>query len=560
MNRGVSLMGRGAIRWGVLLVVVLTMGACSSSDDPAEVADVSGAWEFFYTETAAGDDYGPIRMEIVQSGGTVDLTLFPPGEAPITGSGTTGGTEILMNIDALGDLTDVTLDGTVAVDEMFGSWTAAGGRTGSWEAFRAADGGAVVLINLGDSLTNGIQSYAVNEFTQSFGYTQVLAEQMAEAVPLFWNNPLLTRFETRIDPDLIPYNLGVDGATTQEVIVERTGSGNPLLDELLAPLPERAGRSLSQLEAAEYLADLYPNQTKVFTLWIGNNDVLGAVTRDFGSRLTEADILDYLSDTEAGHDLDAVEANLSEIVDRLAAFPDSHVFVANIPYVTQIGFLFNEADLERLAAFPQADVTSLAPGQSVGFGPVLNPDNPDQSIARGLGLDNFSLNGLIFGTVSASDGFSLTAEEAVLINNRVDAINDHIAFLARTHSNVTLVDTNALFQEVIDEEIVIAGDVLYKTLGGGVFSLDGVHPSDTGYALVANEFIRTINFSDLNLRIPEADVEAVWAADPYIDGDGDFYVDGPDPATISPLLVPLIDCDDTDPDVVAPYVSGTICF
>jgi len=559
MNRRAGFRCRGVIRWGLLLAVVLMMGACSSSDDPAEVADVSGTWELFYTETAAADN-GPIRMEIVQSGGTVDLTLFPPGDAPENGSGTIGGSEILLNIDYLGDLTDVTLDGTVAVDEMFGSWTAAGGRTGSWEAFRAADGGAVVLINLGDSLTNGVQSNAVNEFTQSFGYTRVLANQMAEAVPLFWNNPLLTRLETRIDPDLIPFNLGVDGATIQEVIFERTGSGNPLIDELLAPLPDRAGRSLSQLEAAEYLADLYPNQTKVFTLWIGNNDVLGAVIQDFGSRLTEAEILAYLSDTETGHDLDAVEANLSEIVDRLASFPDSHVFVANLPYVTQIGFLFNEADLERLAAFPLADVTSLAPGQSVGFGPFLNPDNPDQSIARGLGMDNFSLNGLIFGTVAASDGFSLTADEAVLVNNRVDAINDHIASLAQTYPNVTLVDTNALFQEVIDEEIIIAGDVLYKTLGGGVFSLDGVHPSDTGYALVANEFIRTINFSELDLSVPEADVEAIWAVDPYIDGDGDFYVDGPDPTTISPLLVPLIDCDNTDPDVVAPYVSGTICF
>ncbi len=552
-------------RWGLvrvvfLLGVVLTMGSCSSSDDPAEVADVSGTWDLFYTETASVEENGPVRMEIDQSGGRVDVTLFPPGEAPTTGSGTTGGSEILLNIDVLGDLLDVTLDGTVIVDEMFGSWTAAGGETGSWRAFRAADDDAVVLINLGDSLTNGVQSNAVNQFTQPFGFTQVLADQMRRAVPLVWNNPLLALDGIRIDPDSIPFNLGVDGASTQEVIVKRTGSGNPLLDELLAPLPERAGMDLSPLEAAEYLADLYPNQTKVFTLWVGNNDVLGAVTRDFGSRLTEADIRAYLSDTAAGHDLDSVSANLSEIVDRLAAFPGSHVCIANIPYVTQIGFLLNEADLERLAAFPLADVTSLAPGQSVGFGPFLNPDNPNRSIARGLGLGNFSLNGLIFGTITAADRFSLTAEEAALVNNRVDAINDHIASLAQTYPNVMLVDINALFQEVIDQEIVISGDVLYKTLGGGAFSLDGVHPSDTGYALVANEFIRTLTFSEPDLRIPEADVEAVWAMDPYIDADGDFYVPGPDPATISALLVPLIDCDDTDPDVVAPYVSGRACF
>lgn len=547
----------------LLSAIAFIMAGCGGGgggDDPVEPVYIGGNWDFFYRETGSGLDNGPILMEIDQSEDALYFTLYPSGRVPAEGSGTIEGTEIFLDVVALGDLFDVALDGTVSADEMFGSWTADGGRTGTWEALRGSDAGAVVLINLGDSLTNGVQSNAVNEFTQSYGFVQVLADQMAKEVPLIWENPLLTRLRFRIESDILPYNLGVNGATVQDLIAERTGSGNPLLDELLAPLPEWAGMTLSQLEAAEYLADLYPNKTKVFTLWIGNNDVLEAVIRDNGARMTESEIRAFLSDAREGHDLTSMENNLSEIVDRLAMFPDSHVFIANLPYVTQIGFLLNETDLERLAAFPLADVTALAPGQSVGLGPFLNPDQPDQSIARGLGMDNFSLNGLIFGTLAASDGYSLSAAEAQIINDRVDAVNDHIAFLAQAYSNVTLVDANGLFQDLLDGRFVFGNDMIYKTLGGGAFSLDGVHPSDTGYALVANEFIAAINFSGMDLRIPEVDVLDVWAVDPYIDVDGDFYVPGPDLTTISPLLTPLADCDDTDPDVVAPYVSGMFCF
>lgn len=48
---------------------------------------------------------------------------------------------------------------------------------------------------------------------------------------------------------------------------------------------------------------------------------------------------------------------------------------------------------------------------------------------------------------------------------------------------------------------------------GGFFSLDGLHPTNTGYALLANVFIDRMNAA-LNTKIADVDVSAVAAVDP----------------------------------------------
>ena len=40
---------------------------------------------------------------------------------------------------------------------------------------------------------------------------------------------------------------------------------------------------------------------------------------------------------------------------------------------------------------------------------------------------------------------------------------------------------------------VVGGRRLTADFLGGIFSLDGIHPTNTGYAVVANEFIRGLN-------------------------------------------------------------------
>lgn len=539
-----------------LFLLLLGVGCSSDDDDPIVVAPtgaVEGNWDFYYGPDG-GPEMGPELLEITQSGEMLTITRYPVDGPPVNGDGTVTGDQVEISDARL------SFSGTLNGDSLSGEWTNADGENGIWSAMRLPDGDPVVLLNLGDSLANGVQSGAVNEFTQVNGYTQFLAEQMDAAAFTIWRNPLLSPEGARLHPEYLPFNLGVNGANTQDVLQERTGEGNLLLDALLSPIPELAGGPVSQLEAAEYLASLYPGKRKIITLWIGNNDVLGTVFGGNGTRLTADAIQAYLSDTAAGHDLASVTANLTEIVERLTAIPEAEVLIANIPDVSQIAFLLTAADLERLAVFPDPQVTALGPEEALGFGPFLNPAAPDQSVARALGANNVVLNGTLLGTRGVSEAFVLTPAEGALIQERVAELNGLLADLAAAKPNARLVDVGALLDQVLNGEITVAGNNLTRTWGGGIFSLDGVHLSNTGYATVANAHVDALNAAFPELGVPSLDLVPVWENDPYRDKDGDGYVYGPEfPPVIAPELLPLADCDDADPNVWPTYISGTPC-
>ncbi len=545
----------------LILLAGFLYGCSSSSDDDPFRSNIGGNWNFYFTEDGASES-ASIFTEITQDGENLSFTRYVEGQRPQTGTGTVDGYSITMNAD--GDDYMPALDLSGVVDEsdetrMSGTWSDSDGGSGTWEAFVSNGAEPVVLINLGDSLTNGVQSNTVNELTQVHGYTALLADRMKEIGTTLWTNPLLSATMTRKDANVIPFNLGVSGATVTSLISEKTGSGNSLLDLLMAPVPEQKGEAVSQLETAEYVAGLYPAQRKIFTLWVSSNDVLGAVTAGNGTELTADAINAFLSDTAAGHDSETVKNGLAEIVNRLRAIPDSEIFIANLPDITGIAYLLNESDLERLATFSGADVTVLAEGQSVGFGPFLNPTAPDQSIARALSTNNVVLNATIAATIAASDGYSLTAAEAALINARIDLVNAHIKSLADANDNVFLVDIHSLFQSIMNNEIIVDNDIVARNYGAGTFSLDGFHLSHTGYALVANQFIRQINNADPSMDISETGLSEIWAGDPYHDKDGDAYVPGPEAGGADSDLLPLVDCDDSNAAIVAPYVSGVSC-
>jgi hypothetical protein len=551
---------RGKLALGNLLLVFLLSGflmaaGCGGDNGTVTVhqtPDVAGNWDFYYSPDG-GADMGPELLEISRDGEMIQVARFPVDGPPVSGAGTATADGVSF------DDGRISARGNVEGDSLAGTWTNAEGQGGTWSAVRLTGQEPVVLINLGDSLANGVQSATVNEFTQVNSFTQVLAEQMDARAFTIWRNPLITAEGARIHPEYLPFNLGVNGLDTLELLSARTGEGNPLLDGLLAPIPQLVGGPVSPLEAAEYLAGLYPDKRKIITLWIGNNDVLGTVLRESGTLLNAEAIQAFLNDPAMGHDLPGVTAHLTEIVDRLSAIPRAEVLIANIPDVSQVAFLFTAEDLERLAVFPGAEVTALAPGEALGFGPFLNPAAPEQSVARALSTNNAVLNAAILGTRAVSESFVLTPAEAAPIQERVAALNQLIADLAR-RPNVHLVDVNGTLERLVAGEITVAGNNLTRTWGGGAFSLDGIHLSNTGYALVANRHVAALNAAMPDLAVPELDLSMVWENDPYRDRDGDGYVYGPEfPPVIQPNLLPLADCDDTDPNVWPTYISGMPC-
>ena len=90
------------------------------------------------------------------------------------------------------------------------------------------------------------------------------------------------------------------------------------------------------------------------------------------------------------------------------------------------------------------------------------------------------------------DSLSLNESEIANITEATDAYNDIIKEVA-TDNNLAFVDANKVLTQ-LKTGILIDG-VGYNTefVTGGFFSLDGIHASGRGYAIIANEFIKAIN-------------------------------------------------------------------
>ena len=91
------------------------------------------------------------------------------------------------------------------------------------------------------------------------------------------------------------------------------------------------------------------------------------------------------------------------------------------------------------------------------------------------------------------DNTTLTASETAEVKTATDAYNATILALA-TSNGLAFVDANAILSQVANGGLVVNGYTMTSAyVTGNSFSLDGVHPSSRGYALIANKFLEAIN-------------------------------------------------------------------
>ena len=98
-------------------------------------------------------------------------------------------------------------------------------------------------------------------------------------------------------------------------------------------------------------------------------------------------------------------------------------------------------------------------------------------------------------TYPLQDGAVLTADENSKIVTATNAFNTTIAAIAADPTKqIAFVDANAILAQVNNGGLVQNGYTMTSTyVTGNSFSLDGVHPSPKGYALIANKFLEAIN-------------------------------------------------------------------
>ena len=97
-------------------------------------------------------------------------------------------------------------------------------------------------------------------------------------------------------------------------------------------------------------------------------------------------------------------------------------------------------------------------------------------------------------TYPLEDKYVLTKSEVAQVQTATNAYNTQIKALAEAYG-LAFVDANAKMVELGKNSGIQYNGVNYSTtfVTGGSFSLDGVHLTGKGYAVIANEFIKAIN-------------------------------------------------------------------
>lgn len=369
------------------------------------------------------------------------------------------------------------------------------------------------------------------------------------------NNRLVLRFNAQGRPSPVPLagtpstevtnvlegpfnNMGVPGAKSFHLLAK--GYGNP------ANFPAAANPYFIRMASnpdASVLEDALAQNPTFFSLWIGNNDALSYAT----AGASNTDQLGNLNPATYGSG-DLTDPTLfAGVYDQLLGALTSNGakgVVLNLPNVTSIPFFttvpYNAIPLDAATAafLNQAyaqyngglqlaaangiisaseaqtrtiqftagqnavvildetltDISFLNPGlvkmrqataqdllpltMASVLGTLADPNNPQSVIGVGVPLN---------------DSQVLTKKEIEDITARIASFNSSISQLAVKY-DLALVDMNSFLEETSANGYAFEGGFISSTFGtGGAFSLDGVHLTARGYAVVANQIINAVN-------------------------------------------------------------------
>jgi lysophospholipase L1-like esterase len=421
-------------------------------------------------------------------------------------------------------------------------------------------------VSIGNSLTAGYQSNGLYASAQMYSYPNLIAQQLrtAGAVLGAFEQPLYSdpgtpdpltgkasRYEmiSLVGPVIGPKGLA-PGAPTNSTLARPYDNlgipGIPLAgfmdtsgtyqsaplgrDAILrwttnAALGKSVFRQVATLKAMGKAPDLV-------TFWLGANDVLGFATSGGTSpnAPTPTATFQYLYNQA----LDTLRKTL----------PTAKIVVGNIPEVTAIPF-FTTVNPLLAPSIPSVYYLRYqkhgTPGVSFDSTKLTEANTPlitlkGKAYAALLGKstgqfwrDAAASKGttiaVLYPTIRAAgidttmpfgfhpqnpwpDALILDAAEIASATNAIRDFNGVIASVAAA-KGAALVDFNSFFNSIKANGLLAYGEEYtadYVT--GDLFSLDGVHPSNRGYGIVANEYIKVINAS-FGMNVPLVDLNTL---------------------------------------------------
>jgi hypothetical protein len=322
---------------------------------------------------------------------------------------------------------------------------------------------------------------------------------------------------TRLSAAHSPFDVAIPGQTLHESIYQfqptgpcnpppgQTGALAPLLMEnaYFYPVLGTWGPTITQLQAAASL------HGAIDTVWLGSNDLLKAAfsgglvgttdPHEFGADLTR--VVRTLQHAGAK----VAVSNLVDILGAAFFFPGATLAQSLAVLLESAGVPAPVAkELGKSYAGQVRRLYGVGPGGYVtlqGVGIIASAVIAGQPLGQG-------------SFVLSPQGDFVTAPLAAKIHGANLAYNAQIASVAHA-TGATLVDVYSLFVDAEKHGYPVNPPACCTlAFGGGFFSLDGLHPSNTGYAVIANLWIATLDAS-LGQSIPKVDVGKIYATDPY---------------------------------------------
>ena len=107
---------------------------------------------------------------------------------------------------------------------------------------------------------------------------------------------------------------------------------------------------------------------------------------------------------------------------------------------------------------------------------------------------------------------------AALVASAAKAVTQFNAIIAEAahQHGAALADFNTLVAQLSEHGYQLKnGQTLTTAFLGGLFSLDGIHPTNTGYAILANAVINAMN-QQFHSNVPLVSVDQVAKTDPLV--------------------------------------------
>ena len=392
------------------------------------------------------------------------------------------------------------------------------------------------FVAIGNSLTAGKQNNSVYETSQEYSFSKMIAEQVGTTFeqPIIENpgiggridivslDPFKTKTqddnETRLNGDYAATynNLGIPGIILADVLVTKESpsqyvGANAMIDAVL----RKQGHTVLELALA--------SQPTIATLWIGNNDILGYATSGGMLPHTPVAAFDGAFTQLAGA---MAQAGIPTLVGNIPSVRDVPFFTTVAP---KIGYALEQLQAAnpaiqglayQMTASPFVGLASITDlktnvilltlkageatpyiGDKTGAYYTINnipiPPSVDIQYPFGLTAQNPFPNQYVLDLAEQNEVVTVTTS----FNNSIATISAAMGF--------HLVDMNSFFGNIAKNGLVANGIQFSTTfVTGGIFSIDGVHPTSQGYAIIANEFIKVIN-SKFSASIPQINVSTI---------------------------------------------------